>query len=73
MSYLAKYFFWGGAIVGGGGRANVVDSFKCNDPLAISPKFNSCISDIRVWMITYSSKEITQFLHGIGYCGHLEK
>ena len=26
-------------------------SFKCNDPLATLPKFNSCISDIRVWII----------------------
>ena len=26
-------------------------SFKCNDPLATLPKLNSCISDIRVWMI----------------------
>ena len=26
-------------------------SFKCNDPLATLPKLNSCITDIRVWMI----------------------
>ena len=26
-------------------------SFKCNDPLATLPKLNSCISEIRVWMI----------------------
>ena len=26
-------------------------SFKCNDPTAYLPKLNSCISDIRVWMI----------------------
>ena len=26
-------------------------SFKCNDPFATLPKLNSCISDIRVWMI----------------------
>ena len=26
-------------------------SFKCNDPLVTLPKLNSCISDIRVWMI----------------------
>ena len=26
-------------------------SIKCNNPLATLPKLNSCISDIRVWMI----------------------
>ena len=40
-------------------------SFKCNDPLATLPKLNSCISDIRVWMIKnklkiYDSK--TEFI-----------
>ena len=31
-------------------------SFKCNDPLATLPKLNSCISDIRVWMIKIKLK-----------------
>ena len=26
-------------------------SFECNNPLATLPKLNSCISDIRLWMI----------------------
>ena len=31
-------------------------SFKCNDPLATLPKLNSCVSDIRVWMIKHKLK-----------------
>ena len=34
-------------------------SFKCNDSLATLPKLNSCISDIRVWMIKNKLKLMT--------------
>ena len=30
--------------------------FKCNNPLALLPKLNNCISDIRVWMIKNTLK-----------------